>query len=174
MLCVFYGGYHVQSSLGRVREQAIKNSFLGKACASRGPTALVAWALLNLAVYQVGTASYGSDYLPIRIEDIALVEDPIPAITRVLDFLAVGNTSQLQAIAERVKGRHSAAFGGRRYSAEVRAQKLAELGNTSNGASIVAIALRHFGYRTDTWGIDDRGREPMSASPFTAAIQHAV
>ena len=74
------------------------------------------------------------------------------------------------------KGRHSAAFGGRRYSAEVRAQELAELGNTSNGASIVVIALRHFGYRTDTWGIDDRGRGPMSASPFTftAALQHAV
>ena len=120
----YYGGYHVQSSLGRVREQAIKNSFVGKACASGGPTALVAWALLNLSIYEVGTASYGSDYLPIRIEDIALVEDPIPAITRVLDCLAVGNTSQLQAIAERVKGRHSAAFGGRRYSAEVRAQEL--------------------------------------------------
>jgi hypothetical protein len=185
ILCAtWFGGYRVDSQLGGVRGQALKNTgAVGAACAREGRQQIIAWAILNLAIFREASRSFGKRYLTIRIEDIALVENPIPAIEAVLNFLEIGGNDDVDdrsssnrgagiggrrgvahAIAERVKGRHAAAYGGNKFTPALRAVRLVELfGNESRsgrdgevakrGESSVLRALRHFGYRTDDWGI---------------------
>ena len=112
--------------------------------------------------FREASRSFGKRYLTIRIEDIALVENPIPAIETVLNFLEIGGNDDVDdrsssnrgagiggrrgvahAIAERVKGRHAAAYGGNKFTPALRAVRLVELfGNESRSGRDGEVAKR--------------------------------
>ena len=169
ILCAtFFGNYSsVHSMKGNIKSQIIASSVLGQVCSAVGAPQLVAWALLNLAIFDEALRTFGPDrYFPLRIEDVAFVDDPSKTILNVLNFVETVPKDKKQnariaaAIAARVKGSHAAAYGGNKFSPFSRRQKLTDLGllegNHSKGnrdTSVVIQALRHFGYRADDWGI---------------------
>jgi hypothetical protein len=151
------------------RTERMMNSRSGVCGAAH--TTLRSWGAANLAFREIGKKVLGDDrFMTLRIEDIALAENPRPTIRKILRFLGTINDAMTpeenehvgELVEQAVKfvGNHSSTYGGNKLSAATKRQRLAKLGLTrqwtpAGGGGVLSTqsAFDHFGYNHGKWGL---------------------
>jgi hypothetical protein len=135
------------------------NTEIGAACLS-GASVLRAWAAGNLAFRRVGKQLLGERFITVRIEDIALDEDPRPSLTRLAQFIGTDASYQLIEDAVKLVGGHSKSYGGNKNSAQEELNYLKQWSVRKEDAltpgSAILMAFQTFGYKLHEWGLAER------------------
>jgi hypothetical protein len=131
-------------------------------------TTLRSWSATNLAFRETGKKILGDDrFLTLRVEDIALAENPRPTIRKILRFLGTVHDAmtpeesdyadELVEQAVLFVGNHASTYGGKSLGAEKKTDMLAKLDlrydRPPPAGSATQAAFDHFGYNRVEWGL---------------------